>query len=734
MVTSFCTRLLTGLLLALLLAGAAAERADAHASFVEAAPAAGGRVESTPSEVTLTFTEPLNDRLTRVEILTASSGEKVPTSPVKTSRSGLSVRPASDLTDGAYVVRWFSVSTEDGHALEGSYSFGVRAPATAVAHSVEQSPLARGGWVRIALRGGLYVTILLFVAALLLPRLLGGDANWLAPAEMGSDPSILERRRRAGALVSGTGWLAVIAAVGTTLAEATDAAGSLAPQALADFLLVGAAGPARLAVVLLLVGAVVAHARLSRLAAGLGALALGAIAASGHAGSVSPRAPSILNDWVHLLSGALWLGGIGLIGLVWASELRREGIGRRRDVARWVLVPFGRVALPAFVLVTATGLVSLLVQLGELSALWQTDYGRLLAAKITVVALIATASAWHAWLLRPKLLAGTHHGKELPWERRHWRLVRIEPVLGLGVVAIVGALVVFPLPPSQLGELDEARAATPSCDPCPLAKAKPDELPVATRVGDVLVAGWIRRAPSEVTGTVRVYDQAGRPARVAPRIREARQAGCGVGCVRFRLQPESTDLEVTVSDRGRSFVAELPTRWDDAANARARRLLTRTESTMRRLRSVRQVEEVTSGPGSFARTTYRLQAPDRMTFRTDRGVETVVAGSRQWFRAGPGPYTVDASGAGLPFRTRSWFRWSVFGRTVRLLGTREVDGRRVADLALYDEATPAWIRLAVNLKTHRVLSEVSVSKNHLSRSRYNAFDRATAVRLPKDGR
>ena len=45
---------------------------------------------------------------------------------------------------GAYRVDWHTVSTEDGHALEGAFSFGVRADAGA-APALETGPLARGG-------------------------------------------------------------------------------------------------------------------------------------------------------------------------------------------------------------------------------------------------------------------------------------------------------------------------------------------------------------------------------------------------------------------------------------------------------------------------------------------------------------------------------------------------------------------------------------------------------------
>jgi hypothetical protein len=315
-------------------------------------------------------------------------------------------------------------------------------------------------------------------------------------------------------------------------------------------------------------------------------------------------------------------------------------------------------------------------------------------------------------------------------QRRHWRLIRAEPLLGLGVVAVVAFLVAFPLPPRQLGEADEARAATVVCDPCPLAKPAADELAVAGRAGSHLVAAWVRRTPTAVAGTVRVRDIGGRPARLPLRIAEARQSPCGPGCWRFRAPPESNTLRATLAERGRRYTAVLPTRWSADANGRARRLLLAAEKAMRGLRSVREDEEVTSGPGSFASTEYRLRAPDRMAYRTDRGVQSVIAGKRQWLRTTPEPWQASEYGSGLPFRTRSWFRWSPYGRAVRLLRVERRAGRRVALLALFDEGTPVWLRMRVDLTTHRVLDDQMTADAHFAHARYYAVDKPLTITIP----
>jgi len=700
-----------------------------HAAFVGSDPESGQRVELAPRQVTLRFTEPLNLRLSSVEVV--RGGERLDVGVRGGRGQQLVITPKRPLPTGAYRLTWHTVSSEDGHALEGSFSFGVRAAATGGEHAVEQSPLARSGWLRISLRGLLYVFALLFVAALVLPWLVArSPASWLVPSTLGSEETLRRLRDRERRLTADLGWLATAAAVGATLAEAGDAAGSLAPAALRDFLLSNAAGIARVAVVLLLGVAAVLWRRAPHVGVAAGVLSLGAIAVSGHASSASPRVASVLNDWAHLGAGAAWLGGIGLIGLVWGPTLARMDAERRLDVARGVLVPFGRVALPAFLLVSATGLVSLLIQLGQLSALWETGYGQLLGVKILVVGAIAAVSAVHALRLRPRLLQPSSDVDRS--ERRHWRLLRAEPVLGLGVVAVVAFLVAFPLPPRQLGEADEARAAGPSCDPCPLPRPAAEELPVADHAGSRLVAAWVRREPTTVSGVVRVIDIRGRPERRPYSVVGASTRGCGVGCQRFRLSVDEP-LRVTVRERGRSYTATLPTRWQVDDNRRARRLLLRAQRTMRSLRSVREVEEVTSGPGSYARTVYRLRAPDRMALRTNGGVQTVISGKRRWIRTKDTPWQRGSFGSGLAFRTRTWFRWTTYGRSVRLLGVRRRNSRRIAELALMDEGTPVWVRLRVDLASGRVVGVRMATKGHFTSTLFRHFNRPTTIALPDAG-
>jgi len=292
------------------------------------------------------------------------------------------------------------------------------------------------------------------------------------------------------------------------------------------------------------------------------------------------------------------------------------------------------------------------------------------------------------------------------------------------VIAAVAGLVAFPLPPRQLDDAGQAQAAV--CDPCPLPRPARDELGVASSAGANVVAGWIRRSPEAVTGTVRLLDRDGKPSKVPVELPGARASSCGDGCRRFRLPPSAREVAVEVRERGRAYATTLPATWKPDGNARARALLRRAERTMRSLRGVRELETLSSGPGTGATTEYRLAAPDRLEWKTGRGVRSVVIGRRQWIRQPGLSWNEGDYGSGLAFKTRSWFAWSRYAREVRLLGER--DGRAV--IALMDEGTPVWFRLTVDLATDRVVAEQMIARARFLDTRLTDFGRRFRIEAP----
>jgi copper transport protein len=723
------------LLLGLVLLGAASPSAFAHAAFLDSSPHAGGRLQASPPQIVLQFTEPLNRPLSNATLVNAATGKRIAVTKLRAKDNQLALRPVDPLPRAPYGVEWHTVSTVDGHALEGSFGFGVRTAAAETAHQIEQSPLARGGWLRIGFRALFYASLFFFAGGLLSAVLLGGrgGADWLVPenlgpplAKTGMDPQTLENRAWNWTLDAG--WLATGAGAATALIEAADAGGSLNLENASDFLLTNSAGLARVGTVVAILLALLCAPRLRFAAATLVALAFLTIASSGHANSAEPRLLAVATDWTHLLAAAVWIGGMAQIALTWLPVVYRTGRALRSEVMRVVLERFGKVALPAFLIVASTGLTNALIELGEVRALWDSSYGRVLAVKIALVGLIAIASYLHALRLRPRLLTTNPHPSERV-ERRHWRLLSVEPLLAVAVVGIAAALVAFPLPPRQLGELAEAEPVA-ACDPCPLPAPKPDELAVADQAGSRIAAFWLRRDGDRVSGTLRLLDSQARPIDTSLRLAGAEPQSCGVGCWRFDLAETARRVAVVVDEEGERYRAAVPAIWKEGASSTARRLLARAQGTMRTLRTLKQEERLTSGPGTYVRTLYRIRAPHRFAYETSSGGRSIVIGKRQWTRTLGDAWEARPFGGSSAFRTKDFFRWTPYARASRVLRVYGRPGGRIADVALMDPATPVWFRVHIELSTGRVLKDRMITKAHFMDRRYFAFNEPVKIEPP----
>jgi copper transport protein len=721
----------------------------AHAYFEGSTPAPGARSASPPSAVLMRFNEALNQRLSTAAIYQAQSGRRIASSVSFPAALQIALRPERPLPRGSYRVEWHSVSIDDGHELEGSFSFGVQAPALGGATTTVAGPLAGLGWLRTLLRAAFYPALFLFAGALMLRTLLGGrDGDlWLLPVRvrrvLGDDGAAAVVRAERS-LVLDAGLIATALAAGIVLVETQIAAGSISPAAIHAFLLSDTPGLARVGLIVLLVLAVAGAVMSPRYGGVVAALALGELALSGHADSATPRALAVVVDWVHLLAGALWLGGIAVIAWVWLARLRRAGPELRRAVTGELLPRFGRVALPAFLVVAFTGVLNAYVQLRHPALLWESSYGRTLLVKSALVAVIALVSYTHVFRVRPRLIAANPH-PDGTLERRHWRLLGLEPLIGIGLAVVVAVLVAFPLPREVAAARTLAARPLAACNPCVLPLPTSEQLAVATNAGSEIVAGWLERRAGNLEGQVRVLDTEGQPASTPFEIEgtAAVSPTCGPGCRTFKIRGTPAAVRVVLSpDRGEQ-TAMLRTRWQPAGNSIARRILNRAQAVMRHLHSVRQVERVNSVPGLYALSDGRLQAPDRWANTTyvehppappQLEDQLVAIGARQWTRHPGGRWQLLPQTGALPFRTRTLFTWSSYAEAVRLIGVERRHGQALGTLALMDPGTPAWWTLRVELATGLVLDARLITSGHFISARYSQFNSAPPIPTPTSPR
>lgn len=397
------TRPLARLAALLLLAGAivaaTALPASAHASLLSTEPTPAGVYASSPSAVTLRFSEAVEVSLGGVKVFDARTEKRVANRPPQ-HPNGDGTYVTSDLPqlkNGTYVVTWRVVSA-DSHPVEGAFTFQVGPHASVQnAQGVATTLLETSKGNRsVGIVYGIQRAILYAGLALL----IGGTAfvAFLWPRGRSN--------RRAAWIVLG-GWIAAVVAtvLGIALEGVYAAALPLSkvfdPSVFGDVVDIRYGHVALFRLALLACALPLLWFVLGRngsatrplppwwivpgtlVAIGL-ALTPGL---AGHASTGIQTGLAIPVDALHVLAMAVWLGGLAV--LVVALLPRRDTGEMRAVLPRW-----STTALGCVVVLVASGIYQSWRQVGSIAALRDTDYGRLLIAKVAVFAVLVVAAAF----------------------------------------------------------------------------------------------------------------------------------------------------------------------------------------------------------------------------------------------------------------------------------------------------------------------------------------------------
>jgi hypothetical protein len=100
-------------------------------------------------------------------------------------------------------------------------------------------------------------------------------------------------------------------------------------------------------------------------------------------------------DAVHVLAAGGWAGTIMIIGVAALPVTLRAQLDDRVLMIKSLLGAFTPIALSCATLLMITGTGEALLQLGQVSALWQTPYGLALVRKLVLVMGVLLLGAWH---------------------------------------------------------------------------------------------------------------------------------------------------------------------------------------------------------------------------------------------------------------------------------------------------------------------------------------------------
>ncbi len=373
----------------LLFVGAPA--ASAHAELEHTSPASGAVLKHPPAFVTLTFGEGVgvnsqdiqvfDDHLHRIDDRDAGH--------LTGAGDTVGVRLAPNLRRGTYTVSWRVISA-DSHPISGGFTFSIGAPTAVVG-----KPSGLGGGHRSVgvLLGGM--------------RLLGYLGLVAGPGALifllmwpGGRVRQLVRRLIVVGVVGG-----IVGTAGQFVLQAPYTQGASLLHLFDGDLLTSVAhshfGHVLVVRFALWLALAVSSAqwflgrRLAAWPTGVLVLALPATWATVGHGDVGQQVVlSLASESLHVLAVTAWFGGLTVLSL---AVLRRA----TRSEALAVLPRFSAMALTCVVVISATGLYQAWREIGvSWTALIDTDYGRLVLAKIFGLLALVGLGAFARWVLR----------------------------------------------------------------------------------------------------------------------------------------------------------------------------------------------------------------------------------------------------------------------------------------------------------------------------------------------
>lgn len=416
--------------------------AQAHAELLGASPEDGSVLDAPPEVVELLFNEP-------VQLVEGAArlfpGDGTPVVlDARTVDTTVTVSLPAGLDDGAYTLAYRVVSA-DGHPVGGAITFQVGEGAFA---APDATPAPADAVVTEAavslLTFAQYLGLLVFAGLLFFDGAVLRTGRRPAPRTRRILRIALAVAVTASALLLPTSGARVH---GSELVAYDPEHGDLVVLPLAVWL-PGVSWQLAASALLVAVLGVTALAVASRSAtwrarAAVACCTAGALATPllvGHTQTVRPVAAMLAADLVHLVAGAFWVGGvIGLLSYLRAARPVASGDRPRVAVedAAAVVATFSRYALVSVLLLAASGILMGVLIVGSWQALLVSTYGRLLLAKLGLVAVVVALAACNRLRFLPRI-------SRIPGAAEQWlslrRTLRWEAAVLVAVLAVTGFL------------------------------------------------------------------------------------------------------------------------------------------------------------------------------------------------------------------------------------------------------------------------------------------------------
>jgi len=403
--------------------------AGAHASLTATDPAEGAVLVTAPTTVTLTFNEPVSLGDAGIRLFD-DVGTETPLEAHAIDTTIQATLPAG-LADGSYLVSWRVISA-DGHPISGALSFAIGEASTSAIDAPDLGDDPAVTRLLSIVQGIGYVGLLTIAGMVLFHLLILRADPWLQEGPLASP-----RLRITLAVITIVAYLASVPLTvarqqGMAIGDLTDVARWWRdlPTDVATSVAIVIAG----VLLTTIVAPRLPNARLQQVVALIGSGGgLAALSIIGHTRIMHPTWLIVTSNILHTIAGATWIGGVIGLAIVLRSVAATDGARAARIVARFSLlagIPVGMLAI--------TGVISGWMILQSISALVDTNYGRLLIVKVGLALLVCLLAAANHFRLVPAIRTTPDAADQ--WQRLR-RSILGEVTLLVAVLLVTGFLV-----------------------------------------------------------------------------------------------------------------------------------------------------------------------------------------------------------------------------------------------------------------------------------------------------
>ncbi|MER3407327.1 MAG: hypothetical protein C4292_00425 [Nitrososphaera sp.] len=428
----------------------------AHPIYIKSTPQSSQTVASSPPEVNIFFTEPIELKYSKISVIGPDGAKVDKADPHNvdgdTASLGVSLQP--NLPDGIYTVSTRVLSAVDGHVVDNAFTFGVGvgvkagpAPPGAAQNllSLPEAASRYPGMIgQVMIVGGAFATLWLWKPVSRVPWL----ADAVAEKKIAIDKIMVKFVIIGVVLVLASGAAMIVV-------QANSIGGSIPDAIATKFGNVWITRMLQSSILMAIAFAVYRKVAKRNVSPGrsetlailvLGFAILVTSSLTAHAAATS-QIGTIALDFFHDVAAAIWIGGLMLLGFVVAPKILQIADEKVKATAISLLIPrFSIIVVTILGIVAITGPLLLYSIENDLSLTLASIYGKFLIIKLSLAGVMLAIGAYSQFAIQKKAVSVVSSGgtsmvqTKAPNLKHFGKFLKVEAGVGIALLLMVSLM------------------------------------------------------------------------------------------------------------------------------------------------------------------------------------------------------------------------------------------------------------------------------------------------------